>query len=72
MAARKMLSPRERYGAKVRLDIFGDEYGSRTPNWISAKTGVSAATLRSWRSDPGKMPAYRYLQLMDLIESGRQ
>lgn len=70
MAARRIQSPREKYGDVVKKDVFGTEFAKRTPAWLSRETGISAATLRGWRLNPGKMPAYRYLQLMELIRSG--
>lgn len=63
------ITPRQRYGEKIRLQIFGDEYhGTRSPTWLSEKTGVSVNTIKKWKQDPGRMPAYRYLQIMNIVK----
>lgn len=63
-------TPRSFYGDKVRLDIFGDEYhGTRSPTWIAEKLGVSVNTVRAWRKDPGRMPAWQYLRILSMISN---
>ena len=64
------LTPRQIYAAKIRLTIFGDDYhGTRSPTWIADKLGVSVNTVRAWRKDPGRMPAWQYLRILTMIES---
>ena len=63
------LTPRQIYAAKIRLAIFGDDYhGTRSPTWIADKLGVSVNTVRAWRKDPGRIPAWQYLRIMQIIK----
>lgn len=65
----KKASPRERYGDMVRDEVFGTEHsGIRSAVYLSRMTGINVETLRSWKRDPGRMPAYRYLQIKKIIE----
>lgn len=68
--AKQQLSPRQRYGEIAKREIFGTPAsGERSTAWLSEKTGISTNTIRSWRKDPGRIPAYRYLQLMAAIKA---
>lgn len=62
---RNIKSPRERYGERVRADCFRPGV---TSAYIAKKSGINAATIRTWKADPGKMPAYRYLQILEALE----
>ena len=52
------------YASQIRQEIFGQ---GRSAVWIAEKTGLPESTVRSWRADPGKMPAYQYLRIKQLI-----
>lgn len=57
-------SPRERYGDAIRDEVFGtDATGKRSATYIAELTGLNVETVRAWRRDAGRMPAYRYLQI---------
>lgn len=62
-------TPRDYYGDKIRDEIFGsDARGKRSPAWIANRLGISEGTVRNWRRDPGKMPAWQYLRIKTVIE----
>ena len=52
------------YASQIKQEIFGS---GRSAAWIAEKTGIPESTVRSWRADPGKMPAYQYLSIKKLI-----
>lgn len=56
---------RDYYSSQIRQEIFGS---GRSAAWIAEKTGIPESTVRSWRADPGKMPAFRYLQIKSIIK----
>ena len=56
---------RSYYASQIRQEIFGQ---GRSAAWIAEKTGIPESTVRSWRADPGRMPAFRYLQIKQLIK----
>lgn len=58
-------SKRNYYSSQIRQEIFGQ---GRSAAWIAEKTGIPESTVRSWRADPGRMPAFRYLQIKQLIK----
>ena len=67
---RQQKTPRQRYSENVSREIFGTPAaGERSPAWLAEKTGISVNTLYTWRRDPGRMPAYRYLQLLAVIKA---
>ena len=55
---------RSYYASQIRQEIFGS---GRSAAWIAEKTGIPESTVRSWRADPGKMPAYQYLRIKSII-----
>ena len=62
-------SPRDYYGQLIKTAMFGDPYkGERSPAWIAEKLGVSVRTVYEWRKDPGRIPAYQYLRLMQICK----
>jgi len=62
MAREKIMSPRQKYAEKIGKTVF--QRGT-TAQYIAEISGINAATVRSWRIDPGKMPAYQYLRILD-------
>lgn len=55
---------RSYYSSQIRQEIFGQ---GRSAAWIAEKTGIPESTVRSWRADPGRMPAYQYLRIKSII-----
>lgn len=66
MARQTMKSPRQRYGERIKAEIFRKGV---TTAYIAEISGVNANTLRSWKSNPGAMPAYQYLRLLDALKN---
>lgn len=52
------------YASQIKQEIFGS---GRSAAWIAEKTGIPESTVRSWRADPGRMPAYQYLRIKQII-----
>lgn len=66
--ARCKRTPKDYYGDKIRVELFGDDYhGVRSPTWLAEKTGLSVNTLRSWKKEPGRIPAWQYLRIKQII-----
>lgn len=56
--------PKEYYADKIRIDVFCKV----TPKWLERHLGIKYVTAYEWRKDPGKMPAWRYLQIIKQME----
>ena len=64
MARERITSPRQKYGEKIRAQVFPKGV---TAAYIAQISGINPATVRSWRQSPGKMPAYQYLRILDAL-----
>lgn len=61
-------SKREIYSRTIRREIFGDgRIIRRTPSQLADLTGISVNTIKGWKKDPGRMPAYQYLRLKEVL-----
>jgi hypothetical protein len=56
--------PKEYYADKIRRDIFS----KIKPMWLERHLGIKYTTAYTWKKDPGKMPAWRYLQIIKQME----
>lgn len=61
----QMKSPRQRYAEQIRGSIFPE---GRSLSWVAEISGINYETVRSWKRDPGKMPAYQYLRILDALK----
>ena len=68
MAREKIISPRQKYAERIRKEIFHE---GTTTAYIARISGVNAGTVGSWRRDPGKMPAYQYLRVLDALKNNQ-
>ena len=66
MAREKIISPRQKYAERIKKEIFHE---GMTSAYIARISGVNAATIRTWKADPGKMPAYQYLRVLDALKN---
>lgn len=69
MARKAVISPRQRYGERIRKEAFPE---GMTAAYIARISGIPAPTVTTWRRDPGKMPAYQYLRILDALASRQQ
>ena len=65
MSHRAMKSPRQRYAEQIGNKVFPE---GRTLVYVAEISGINYETVRSWKRDPGKMPAYQYLRILDALE----
>lgn len=65
---RRQKSDRARYGDEIRREVFPPGV---TSAYIAEISGINASTIRSWRSDPCKMPAWRYKKIMEALTRER-
>lgn len=56
--------PKEYYADEIRRDIFS----KIKPMWLERHLGIKYTTAYTWKKDPGKMPAWRYLQIIKQME----
>ena len=67
-STRRVKSPRQKYSEKIRCEIFREGI---TLSYIANISGISYETVRAWKRDPGRMPAFQYLRLIDALEGRR-
>lgn len=65
---RQTKSPRQRYSEKIRNEVFREGI---TLTYIANISGISYETVRAWKRDPGRIPAFQYLRLLDALEGRR-
>ena len=66
---KREITPRKKYGDRLRREIFGDGITNRSAATLAELTGAKPSTVRAWRQYPERIPAWWAEQVRELLNN---